>query len=81
MKKIGTAICCLSAFSIMPMAYGQEQTKIQPAACLSSYQDCLQRAAPWCQDNTANIPTVQRAAEYARCLTQYQAQCRMSYCD
>ena len=45
---------------------------VEAKACDTRYTDCLNRADPYCKDETANVAIVSRAAAYVLCLGQYQ---------
>lgn len=48
--------------------------------CGPRYTDCVERAEPYCKNQTASTPTVQRAAAYLRCVETYIGVCRSSHC-
>jgi hypothetical protein len=59
----------------------QGSRMLVPVACTIHYDDCIGRADPYCDDQVANVPVVQKAIAKAACLAQYQKVCRDSHCD
>ncbi len=87
------AIVCLGA--LYPVSLNAEQAvalngrpqltapklPVVRSECLSSYDDCMERAPSYCQDATSSAPDYSRAMDYSHCLNQYHENCRASYCD
>jgi hypothetical protein len=70
-----------SSVELMLHSFNSTSVPLRMASCLPAYDDCMNRAGPYCQNETANDSDVNRAVDYAACLSIYQNTCRSSYCD
>lgn len=48
--------------------------------CDTFYDDCVSRAEPYCKEDTAKDSDVNRAVDYAACLSLYQDTCKKLHC-